>query len=147
VAIASSWPGDTARWRKQVSSLAISANIVWILAGIVVSILISAWQFTVRGTGDRIPADTLGTVVLTTFSVALAWASTRWPVRELAWLAYGFMGLGAWKLATRDFMNERNFALVVSLLCYGGALILLPRILHRKKAGETGESQPVSQTA
>lgn len=81
------------------------------------------------------------------FSVILAWAGTRWPVRELVWLAYGLMGLGAWKLTTRDFINERNLALVISLLFYGGALILLPRIVHRKRAGKTAGIDGVSQTA
>ena len=147
VAIARSWPGDTARWRKEAASLAVSANIVWILSGIAVHTLVSAWQFTAKPQDGRIPADSLGTVVLTTFSVALAWAGTRWPLRELVWLACGFMGLGAWKLATRDFMNERNLALVLSLLFYGGALILLPRILHRKRPRGTAGSYRVSQTA
>ena len=131
VAIDRSWPGETAQWRKQVSSLAIAANIVWILSGIAVRALILIWQAAARGQGGRIPADSLGTVVLTTFSVAQAWACAYWRKPELVWLVYGFMGLGAWKLATRDFMNERNLTLVISLLFYGSALILLPRILHR----------------
>jgi hypothetical protein len=48
------------------------------------------------------------------------------------WLAYCLMALAAWKLVARDFQHERNLALVVSLLFYGGTLILLPRILQRK---------------
>ena len=136
-AIALSWPGEAARWRKQVSLFAISANITWILSGIAGHTLILVW-LGVGGEDRRggIPADTLGTVVLTTLSVALAWASTHWHKRELAWLVYGFMGLGAWKLATRDFVNERDLALVISLLFYGGALILLPRML--RKASQLG---------
>jgi hypothetical protein len=50
------------------------------------------------------------------------------------WLLYGFMALGIYKLATRDFVNEHNLPLVVSLLCYGGALIVLPRLLRDKNA-------------
>jgi len=130
-AIALSWPGEASLWRKQVSLFAISANITWILSGIAGHTLILIWLGVARGWAGRIPADTLGTVVLTTFSVALAWASSHWPKRELAWLVYGFMGLGAWKLATRDFVNERSLALVISLLFYGGALILLPGILRK----------------
>jgi hypothetical protein len=130
-AIALSWPGEASLWRKQVSLFAISENIAWILSGITGHTLILIWLGVGRGWADRIPADTLGTVVLTTFSVALAWASTHWPKRELAWLVYGFMGLGAWKLATRDFVNERSLALVISLLFYGGALILLPGMLRK----------------
>jgi hypothetical protein len=44
------------------------------------------------------------------------------------------MALGGYKLATRDFINEHNLPLVVSLLCYGGALIVLPRMLRAKSA-------------
>jgi len=130
-AIALSWPGEGSFWRKQVSLFAISANITWILSGIAGHALILIWLGVGRGWAVRIPADTLGTVALTTFSVALAWASTHWQKGELAWLVYAFMGLGAWKLATRDFVNERSLALVISLLFYGGALILLPRVLRK----------------
>ena len=130
-AIAMSWPGEVARWRKQLSSLTIAANITWLLSGIAGHTLILVWLAAGGARAGRIPADTLGTVVLTAFSVALAWASTYWPKRELVWLVYGFMCLGAWKLATRDFVNERNLALVISLLFYGGALILLPRMLRK----------------
>jgi hypothetical protein len=130
-AVAMSWPGDLARWRKQLSSLAISANISWILSGIAGHTLILVWLTVRGGRVGRIPTDTLATVVLTTFSVALAWASTHWPKREFVWLVYGFMAPGAWKLAIRDFVNERSLALVISLLFYGGALILLPRMLRK----------------
>ena len=126
-----SWPGEGSLWRKQVSLFAISANITWVLSGIASHALILIWLAVARSWAERIPADTLGTVVLTTFSVALAWASAHWSKRELAWLVYGLMGLGAWKLATRDFVNERSLALVISLLFYGGALILLPRMLRK----------------
>jgi len=132
VAIARSWPGDAARWRKQAASFAIAANLTWISSGLAVRALVAIWQFSAEHYGGRIPRDTLSTVVLTMFAVALAWAATRWPVRELLWLAYGFMALGAWKLVTRDFVNDRNFALVISLLFYGGALILLPRVIHSR---------------
>jgi sugar phosphate permease len=54
----------------------------------------------------------------------------------LIWLLYAFMALAAYKLAVRDFMNEHNLALVVSLLCYGGALILLPRMLRGSSSSE-----------
>jgi hypothetical protein len=72
--------------------------------------------------------------VLTTFAVVLTWGGTRWGVREIVWPAYGLMTLGALKLATRDFADSHNFAVVVSLLCYGSALILLPR-MRRKWSG------------
>jgi hypothetical protein len=86
--------------------------------------------------------DALGTVVLTILSCALAWAATRWQRREFARLVYGFMGLCAWKLAIRDFPRGHSFSLVVSLLFYGGALILLPRLLQKREHhGPTGKQE------
>jgi hypothetical protein len=140
-AIARSWVGDVGRWRKQAASFAISTNIVWILSGFVMRALIAIWRFAVERPNDHIPTDTLGTVVLTIFAVALAWVGTRGITEELVWTAYLFMGLGAWKLVTRDFLNEHNFALVISLLFYGGALILLPQVIHRKWPRESATVQ------
>jgi hypothetical protein len=140
-AIARSWPGDVARWRKQAASFAILTNMVWILSGFVMRALIAIWRFPAERPADHILTDALGTVVLTIFSVALAWVGTRWTRGELVWIAYGFMGLGAWKLVTRDFLNEHNFALVISLLFYGGALIFLPQVIHRKWPHESATVQ------
>jgi len=129
VAIAGVSSGDAGRWRNQISSLAIAAHIAWIMVGLTV--------FAVLGVSPAtVPADTLGTVVLIALSLGLAWAGTHWGRRELVWLLYGFMAIGAYKLATRDFMNERNLPLVVSLLCYGGALIMLPRMLRAESSTE-----------
>jgi len=114
------------RWRNQISSLAMAAHIVWITAGLAVYAVLGLWRTD--------PPDTLGTVVLTGLALTLAWAGTHWGKRELVWLLCGFMALCGYKLAMRDFMNEHNLALVVSLLCYGGALILLPRILRGQSA-------------
>jgi hypothetical protein len=92
------------------------------------------WRTVFGRESGAVPADTLGTIVLTGLSLTLAWAGIRWGKPELVWLLYGFMALGAYKLAIRDFMNEHNLPLVVSLLCYGGALILLPRMLRAHSA-------------
>jgi hypothetical protein len=140
-AIARSLPGDVARWRKQAASFAISTNIVWILSGFVMRALIAIWRFQAERPTGHMPTDTLGTVVLTTFAVALAWVGTHWPTGELVWIAYGLMGLGGWKLVTRDFVNEHNFALVISLLFYGAALMFLPQVIHRKWPPESAAVQ------
>lgn len=121
-------------WRNQISSLALAAHVVWITAGLAVYAILAMWRTGVGGGSGSVPADSLGTVVLTGLSLVLAWVGTYWRRPELVWLLYGFMALGAYKLATRDFINEHNLALVVSLLCYGGALIVLPRMLRGKPA-------------
>ena len=132
VAITGIPPGAPGHWRNQISSLALAAHGVWITAGLAVYSIVALWRTGVDGGTGSVPADTLGTVVLTGLSLVLAWAGTHWRKPELVWLLYGFMALGGYKLAMRDFINEHNLALVVSLLCYGGALIVLPRMLRGK---------------
>jgi hypothetical protein len=117
------------RWRTRISSLGIVAQIAGIVAALAVYGL---WRIM----PGIVPIDTLATVVLTGSSLTLAWAAMQWERRELVWLLCGVMALGAYKLATRDFMNEHNLPLVVSLFCYGGALILLPRMLRGANAAK-----------
>lgn len=129
VAVLQSPAGETAPWRKQASSFILAAVLTWTLAGAATRVLVRVWP------GNTVPAATLGTVVLTVLSAALAWCGKRWEKWELVWLVYGFMALGAWKLVVRDFEDAHSLTLVVSLLFYGGTLILLPRILPRKASG------------
>jgi hypothetical protein len=125
-------PSSHGYWRNQISSLVLAALGVWISAGLAVSAVTAAWAKVAAGA--TLAADTLGTVVLVIFALVLAWAGTRWRKRELVWALYGVMAVGAYKLATRDFVDEHNFAMVLSLLCYGGALVLLPRLLRARPA-------------
>jgi len=137
VAIARISSDGAARWRNQVSSLALAGHLAWTTAGLITYLALSVWRvaFGVRSAGA---ADTLATVVLTSMSLALAWLAAKRDRREFAWLLYGLMAICAYKLAVRDFTSEHNFALVVSLLVYGGTLILLPRLL-RAKPGAPGD--------
>jgi len=136
-AIAGILPSAAGHRRNQISSLVLAAHIVWITAGLAVYAILAVSRTALGGGTGSIPTDTLGTVVLTALSLALAWVGTRWRKPELVWLLYGFMALGGYKLAVRDFMNEHSLSLVVSLLCYGGALIVVPRMLRRESAGRT----------
>jgi hypothetical protein len=119
--------GSPNQWRNQTSSLALAAHIVWITQGLAVYAILAVWR---KGSIQYTASDTLATIVLTALSLALAWTGRRWNRRELVWLVYGFVALGGYKLVTRDLINEHNLPLILSLLCYGGALIILPRILR-----------------
>jgi hypothetical protein len=128
-------PDAPGRWRKQISSLAMAAQIAWIILGLAVAETLGIWRMAAGANAGGIPADTLATLVLTALSIALAWAGNKWDRRELVWLLCGIMALGAYKLAARDFPNAHSLSLVVSLLCYGGTLIVLPRMLPRMLRG------------
>jgi hypothetical protein len=122
-------PDAPGRWRKQMASLGIAAQITWIILGLSVAGTLGIWRLAAGANAGSIPTDTLATVVLTALSLALAWAGNKSEGREFVLLLYGVMAVGAYKLATRDFPNAHNLSLVVSLLSYGGALIVLPRML------------------
>lgn len=133
VAIARISSDGNARWRNQVSSLAVAAHLAWITAALTSYAALGIWR-AAFGASAASPADTLGTVVVTGMSLVLAWLAAKWERREFAWLLSGLMALCAYKLVIRDFRTEHNIALVISLLAYGGALILLPRLLRGKSA-------------
>jgi hypothetical protein len=60
---------------------------------------------------------------------ALAWGGRRWDRDELVWLVFPVMIIGAYKLIDIDFPQARTHAVSISLVLYGGALLVLPRLL------------------
>jgi sugar phosphate permease len=76
-------------------------------------------------------------MVLAVGAVLLGWLAARRRWTELKPLAYLAMAAGGYRLLLVDLRQDRHAALVLSLLFYGGALILLPRWLEtpRTSAG------------
>lgn len=68
------------------------------------------------------------TVVTCLVALALGYAGSRGSRVELGWVAYGAIVLGALKLLVEDLRFGNAGTLMVSLLFYGLALILLPRV-------------------
>ena len=75
----------------------------------------------------------LRTFILTAMAIVLGFSGTTWRRRELVWLMYSFMALAAYKLLVQDLPRGQTLSLFVSLFLYGGALILLPRILQKSR--------------
>lgn len=69
---------------------------------------------------------TLRTFLLCALAIGMALAGSRWGRVELVWLQYPLMLFGAAKLLLQDFPTGSPAVLALSLLSYGGALILLP---------------------
>jgi len=109
--------------------LLVAAVGIWNAGGLLAGILTGVWvQW--RGVQDSAAyCATLRTLVLTGGSVLLALAAARWRRRELVLLVYLVMVLSAYKLLTQDLQQDRTLALFLSLALYGGALMLLPRLL------------------
>ncbi|HZC25051.1 MAG TPA: hypothetical protein VE866_17075 [Candidatus Binatia bacterium] len=67
------------------------------------------------------------TIVSCVLALVLGFAGSRWRHAELRWVAYAAVALGTLKLLLEDLRFGNAGSLVISLLCYGTVLILLPR--------------------
>ena len=114
------------RWTERLSTLMMSANLVWAVAGLSAGALLRLWAIPFGAAPA--PSGTIRTAVLTIAAVLGAWAGARWRRPELIWLIYPLMILAAYKLVAQDLGRDSTLTLFVSLLFYGGALMLLPRM-------------------
>jgi len=67
---------------------------------------------------------------------------------EWVWLSYGLMLYGAWRIVVEDLQSGRPAASALSLLAYGGTLLLLSRLLRSRHLTETalnGSASPLDQ--
>jgi hypothetical protein len=119
------------RWTDRVLVLAVAGNCAWTVAGIAAAVLTALCGKPAGSAQNAAFCPTLRTGVLTALSVAIAWGGRRWQRFELVWLVYPFMVLAAYRLIVRDLRQSETIALFASLLLYGGALVLLPRILQK----------------
>lgn len=104
----------------------LAAVLVWSVAGLSAGIL-------ARFSFDASFASTIHTAVISALAILLAWVGRRWNLREMVWLLFPWMLLGAAKLVTEDFQQGRSTTLFLSLFIYGGTLLALPRLLKRNE--------------
>ena len=74
---------------------------------------------------------TARTLVTSALALCFALTGSRTGRREMLWIAYAAIALGSVKLLVVDFRQSHPAALAVSLLCYGGLLLLMPRLNAR----------------
>jgi len=108
---------------QRLPALLVAVNLAWLLTGLATRGLAATLQTT--------PLATLGTAAITVVAAGIAWCGVKWRRPELAWVAYGLMAVGLYKLIVRDFPLTDTAHMVFSLLLYGGAMVLLPRILQK----------------
>lgn len=114
----------------RVASLLLAASAFWNLAeigGAIASPLCRA----AHGTEAADFCPTILTLILAGLSLAAARAASMRDRPELRWIAILFAAVATYKLVSQDLRQAHTFAAVLSLIIYGGALVLLPRILRR----------------
>jgi hypothetical protein len=108
-------------WSERVSSALLAALLCWNATGLAAG-LFGHWDVSL--------VSTLRTALIAAVALILAWFGPRRNLGELIWILYPWMIFGAIKLLAEDFRQGRPATLFVSLLLYGGALLVIPRLLR-----------------
>jgi hypothetical protein len=103
---------------------------LWGAAGLLHWALLAALMRSGLGASPSIAA-VIGTFLLSGSACALAWASRHWGRRELGWLVFPVIILCGYKILTVDMPESRVYAVSISLLLYGAALLGAPKLLRR----------------
>jgi len=109
---------------------ALAAAVCWLLAAAVAGALAASYHAVFGALASHAYCGAARTAVLAGAALLLAWAGSRWRGFDIRPLVYPLMALGAYRLLTIDLRQDDKAALVLSLLVYGGALILIPRLLR-----------------
>ena len=120
--------GESGAWNFQAFRLVMAATCLWLLAGIAAGALTGLYHVSFGAGASLAYCATLRTSVLAGLALLLAWAAPRWRRAELGRLIYPAMMLGGYRLLTEDLHQDRKVALFLSLVVFGAALTILPRV-------------------
>jgi len=120
-------------------------RVLWVVPALLVGFAVAALAVSaivgLTGGGTGLVASRLSmvrTIVDCAVALALGYAGSHWKRVELGWVAYAAVGFGTLKLLLEDLRFGNAASLVVSLLFYGGVLILLPKMMQRGKQESEG---------
>jgi hypothetical protein len=121
--------GKPVAWTERVAAFVVAAILSWSFVGLGYSIHLDARS-----------ASTVHTALVCLAAVALAWFGSRWNLNEVIWLLYPWMIFGMFKLVAEDLRRGGSSIFSLSLLIYGGTLIVLPRLVRRARSAQSGLS-------
>jgi hypothetical protein len=121
-------------WNFRVLRFAAAVPLVWLAAGISAGAFTAAYHGLFGAGATHAYCATMRTGVLALVALLVAWAGSRWWGLELSRLIYPLMLVGACRLLLVDLHQDRKPAMVLSLLLYGAALIVLPRLTRARAA-------------
>jgi hypothetical protein len=122
----------TPSWSSRTLRILVAGTVVWLVAGIAAGLLTAGYHLIFGAEATHAYCATLRTFVLSAAALLLAWAGGRWDRPEFGRLVYPVMALGAYRMIVVDLQQDRTAALFLSLLLYGGALILLPKLIRAR---------------
>jgi hypothetical protein len=120
-------------WNSRLACVTLAACAGWNLAGIAAGLFAPlCLHAAAPAVKDYCPTAFTGILVLLVLGAALG--SERWNRDELAWMAYFYLLVATYKLIAQDLPHGQTLGIVISLLLYGGTMILLPRISRKTRA-------------
>jgi hypothetical protein len=122
----------TPSWSSRALRILVAGTAVLLVAGIAAGLLTAGYHAIFGAEATHAYCASLRTFVLSAAALLLAWAGTRWDRPEFGRLVYPVMVLGAYRMIVVDLHQDRTAALFLSLLLYGGALILLPKLIRTR---------------
>ena len=124
----------TPSWSSRTLRILVAGTAVGLVAGIAAGLLTSGYHAIYGADATHAYCATLRTFVLSSAALLLVWAGGRWNRPEFSRLVYPVMALGAYRMIGVDLQQDRTAALFLSLLLYGGALMLLPKLMRARAA-------------
>ena len=124
----------TPSWSSRALRVVIAGTAALLTAGIAAGLLTYAYHGIFGANATHAYCATLRTFVLSATALVLAWAGGHWNRAEFGRLVYPVMALGAYRMIGVDLHQDRTAALFLSLLLYGGALMLLPKLIRTSAA-------------
>jgi hypothetical protein len=122
----------TPSWSSRTLRILVAGTAVLLVAGIAAGLLTAGYHLIFGVEATHAYCATLRTFVISAAALLLAWAGGRWDRPEFGRLVYPVMALGAYRMIVVDLHQDRTAALFLSLLLYGGALILLPKLIRAR---------------
>jgi hypothetical protein len=126
---------------SQVSEDRRQRRLLWVIPAVMsgfavaaLAVVAIAWLASGRVEVSASRLSVVRTVVTCLLALALGWLGSRSRRVELVWVAYATVALGALKLLVEDLRFGNAASLVISLLCYGLILILIPKLTRLGQA-------------
>jgi hypothetical protein len=123
------------------ASFLIAASALWNLAGLGSLAVTPLCHAIGAGADIQDLCPSLLTAVLIAVALSAAFAFRRFQRPELKWMAWLLLGAASAKLLLQDFHQAQTFSIVVSLVVYGSALALMPRLVRRASASPAEQAR------
>lgn len=122
---------------QRVQQMTVAAAAFWTLAGLLAAVFVASYHAAFGVPASHAYCAAGRTTVLAGGAIVLAWAGSRRTDIDIVPLTYPVMALSAYRLLLVDLRQDSKAALVISLLAFGAALLLIPRLLKSRQTSSS----------